>query len=571
MVERQRKRARCNRLVVIKGYGNRLAIQAVGRVLIRTFPGEQPRPGRPVRFRHIGLAGAQQVVPPAHLHVVHRRFHHQLQVIVAADVHGVDGVDGCFIRKQPRHVDVPGGDAPGQYLVAGDAFRSDLRRRDRLGHNHCAVDLVLIFFVSQFLGGQSAGRGIDVVDQPVLAHQNQPLHAEGSGGNHVRAQLHNLGRGDAAVRNLGGAHHAVGQYAAFGGDGLRLHPVCGDAAGFDLLRRHRASGQFVRVHRSGLDLCRRHAFRRQFFRGDAFRRQLVRRDAACRQRLRLHGPGGDFSRHHRTRRQLGGGNAARLQTARGNQPHQPSRVQAAVPAHRTIAHLAFARHAADAFRPEAPVQFQYLPGKGGGGHLAGNVRQGDASADFQRRIPPPGKPAFPIFQPGNFPQHGLRQPPGVTAPGHKQRVAAYPNQLLHRVRAAAQFHQAAFRRSVAGGGHGGHLQMTYRPEGGVSLPPGGVRRRADGVGRVLVFHRQKHQRTGAVHRRKGPHDLGHIAHHRPQGDFLPPARLSVHPQIFRRQIPLIGVTRLAHRRVPDFPQPAGIRKGIRKASRKFWQ
>ena len=181
MVERQRKRARCNRLVVIKGYGNRLAIQAVGRVLIRTFPGEQPRPGRPVRFRHISIAGAQQVVPSAYLHLAYRKgnfprnrlnvrfsLRHPARQFVHLGLAGL-GADGFRVLGDlGLHALLPG------HKGRNGAVAADVQCRAHLLVDPRAVGCNLPVAQGNLLCNHRSGNGKLLLIQPCYSHTVQP-------------------------------------------------------------------------------------------------------------------------------------------------------------------------------------------------------------------------------------------------------------------------------------------------------------------------------------------------------------------------------------------------------------
>ena len=94
-----------------------------------------------------------QQIPTANGDAVHLIRHIQLQILVPANIHRVQRVDGRFAGKQIAHIDLLRRDAPRQNLVARDSLGGDLRCRNGLGHDDSSVDVILILILRQLSHG----------------------------------------------------------------------------------------------------------------------------------------------------------------------------------------------------------------------------------------------------------------------------------------------------------------------------------------------------------------------------------------------------------------------------------
>ena len=312
------------------------------KILFNRFPAGLHRPAPVGRT----LIRAPQQIPPTHGDVVHLVRHIQLQILVPANIHRVQRVDGRFAGKQIAHIDLLRRDAPRQNLVARDALRRDLRRRNGLCYDDGSVDVILILILLQFGQRQPRRRSVDLVNHSIVSNQQQPLRGQRASVDYIRVQGYHLRRSNAAVRNLRPANGRIVDDPALRGDGLggdeiardglgrdlfgsygtcpellrgdcpRVQLVCGHGAGMELLRGDGACFELVRAHApsgqllsgdggcvqllggdgAGFELVRAHAARAELLCGHGARGQLLGGDGGCVQLLGGHGAGGQLLR-----------------------------------------------------------------------------------------------------------------------------------------------------------------------------------------------------------------------------------------------------------------------------------
>ena len=67
------------------------------------------------------------------------------------------------------------GNGCGKDLVRGDCRCGNLLRCDRPGNNNCAVDLLLVFLILQFLYGKAGRFSVNLIDYAVRSSDDQAL------------------------------------------------------------------------------------------------------------------------------------------------------------------------------------------------------------------------------------------------------------------------------------------------------------------------------------------------------------------------------------------------------------
>ena len=199
-------------------------------------------------------------------HGLRLRRHIQIQVLAAPDVPRIQRGDGSFVGEDLVDVQIDG----------LDGLRRDLRRRDGLRHDHRTVQILLVLFLLQLLRRQPAGAGIDAVNQPILAHKNQPLRRQRTRRDNVRIDAGNHRR-----RNC-----RLGNDSTLRRNCPRRHPVCRDGSRLDLLHGNSAGSQLIGIHRTCCQLVGGDGARVQLVCLHRSRRQLVGGNGTCRNRIR---------------------------------------------------------------------------------------------------------------------------------------------------------------------------------------------------------------------------------------------------------------------------------------------